>query len=365
MDPAGNWFARGNNDISEHDWVVRNGVVIAERGAPIHVGATEVYSDTAFADLFYLHVGDSLGNFIIGGVSDNPDLFADGILVLNDQTVIARQGDPIDLDNNGTFDDGVFINTFGNEDGFLDDAGNFYFMVTMMDIAGAAAGDAFLTYDLSGILGGGNASPTMMNVAATSPIDENDSTMLTGDIDDIDEDPFSLVVDWGDGSVMTYTYPSGTEAFTETHQYLDDDPTATPTDMYNVTLVLDDGNGGLATGATSVTVNNVSPTASASADATTVTLGTAVNFTGVFSDVGTLDTHTVDWGFGDGNVASGTLTPTHTYTATGDYVVLLSVEDDDLGVGTDSITITVEDMPPTAVSLSSFGDGPTGPGMML
>jgi PKD repeat protein len=365
MASNGDWFVRGNNDVTEQDWVYSNGAVIAERGAPIHAGATELYSDTAFADLFFMHVGDSLGNYVIGGVSDNPDPLADGVLVLNDQVVIARQGDPIDLDNNGTFDDDVFINTFGNDDGFLDDAGNFYFVATMMDAAGAAAGDVFLVYDLSGILGGGNTAPTLTNVAAVSPIDENDSTTLTGDMDDLDEDPLSLVVNWGDGTVMTYTYPSGTTAFTETHQYLDDDPTATPFDIYGVTLALSDDSGNTATAAVDVTVNNVSPTASVTADSTTVEVNTPVNFTGVFTDVGTLDTHTIAWGFGDGNVDSGTLTPSHTFTATGDYMVLLSVEDDDLGVGTASITITVTPDEPTDVSLSSFGDGTNGPGLML
>jgi hypothetical protein len=362
MAPNGDWFVRGNNDVTEHDWVYSNGAVIAERGAPIHAGATELYSDTAFADLFFLHVGDSLGNYIIGGVSDNPDPLADGILVLNDQTVIARQGDPIDLDNNGTFDDGVFINTFGNDDGFLDDAGNFYFVVTMMDAAGAAAGDAFLLYDLSSILGG-NTPPTLMNVAATSPINENDSTTLTGDINDADDDPMELVVNWGDGNVMTYTYPSGTTAFTETHQYLDDDPTATPSDLYGITLILDDGSGSTATGAVDVTVNNVAPVVSAMADNTIVTLGAPINFTGAYSDVGTLDTHTVDWDFGDGNSVSGTLTPTHTYTATGVYVVQLTVTDDDTGVGGAAITVTVGD--PTDVSLSSFGDNSRSTGIFL
>jgi hypothetical protein len=365
MGPGGDWFVRGNNDVTEHDWVYSNGAVIAERGAPIHVGATEVYSDTAFGDLFFLHVSDSFGNFVIGGVSDNPDPLADGVLVLNDQLVIARQGDPIDLDNNGTFDDGVFINTFGNDDGVLDDAGNFYFVVTMMDAAGAAAGDAFLLYDLSGILGGGNTPPTLMNVAATSPINENDSTTLTGDVNDADDDPLSLVVNWGDGTVMTYTYPSGTTAFTETHQYLDDDPTATPSDNYGVTLILDDGGGTPATGAVNVTVNNVAPVVSVSADPISVTLGAPIDFTGVFTDPGTLDTHTLDWDFGDGNGITGTLTPSHTYTQTGVYVVNLTVTDDDTGVGVGTVTVTVNEDGPTDVSLSSFGDRTAGPGMIL
>jgi PKD repeat protein len=160
---------------------------------------------------------------------------------------------------------------------------------------------------------------------------------------------------------MTYTYPSGTTAFTETHQYLDDDPTATPSDLYGITLILDDGSGSTATGAVDVTVNNVAPVVSAMADNTIVTLGAPINFTGAYSDVGTLDTHTVDWDFGDGNSVSGTLTPTHTYTATGVYVVQLTVTDDDTGVGGAAVTVTVGD--PTDVSLSSFGDSAEGPGM--
>ncbi len=364
MAPNGDWFVRGNNDITEQDWVYSNGSVIAERGAPIFAGATEVYSDTNFGDLFFLHVGDSFGNYVIGGVTDNPDPEADGVLVVNNQTVVVRQGDPIDLDNNGVFDDDAFFDTFGNDDAFLDDAGNLYFVATIMDSVFNQYGQGVFVIDLSSILNP-NTPPTIMNIVATSPIDENDSTTLTGDINDADNDPMELVVNWGDGSVITYSYPAGTMAFTETHQYLDDDPTATPTDMYGVTMALDDGSGQPATAAISVTVNNVSPVASVMANPTTVEVNNPVDFTGTFTDVGTLDTHTFNWGFGDGNVASGTLTPSHTYTATGDYLVLLSVEDDDLGVGTAAITVTVTNPPPTDVSLSSFGNNPESQGTML
>lgn len=364
MDPAGNWFVRGNNDVTEHDWVYRNGVVIADKGAPIFTGSTELWDDTLFSDLFFTHIGDSLGNYVIGGVSNNPDPEADGVLVANNTAVVARQGDPLDIDNNGVFDDDAYIDTFGNDDAFLDDAGNLYLVVTVMDSTNTGIGDAFIVLDISSILSP-NTPPTLMNVAATSPIDENEFTTLTGDINDADDDPMEMVVNWGDGTTMTYTYPSGTTAFTETHQYLDDDPTATPSDLYVVTLILDDGGGTPATGAVDVTVNNVAPAVSASADPTTVTLGSPIDFTGVFTDPGTLDTHTIDWDFGDGNGVSGTLTPTHTYTQSGVYVAQLTVTDDDTGVGMASVTVTVNDMPPTDVSLSSFGDSGDGSGMLV
>lgn len=342
MAPNGDWFVRGNNNTTEHDWVYSNGSVIAERGAPIYAGATEVYSDTNFSDLFFLHVGDSFGNYIIGGVTDNPDPLLDGVLVVNNQAVAVRQSDPIDLDNNGMFDDDAYFDTFGNDDAFLDDSGFLYIVATIMDGTNTRIGQGVFSIDLSSILGS-NSPPTLTNMAATSPINENESTTLTGDINDPDDDPLSLAVNWGDGTVMTYTYPSGTTAFTETHQYLDDDPTGTPSDQYSVVLTLDDGSGGMATGAVKLTVNNVAPTVNVSADNMTVTLGVPVNFTGVFTDPGTLDTHTTNWDFGDGNVISGTLTPSHTYTSTGVYVVDLTVTDDDDGTGDDSLVVTVVD----------------------
>jgi PKD repeat protein len=110
-------------------------------------------------------------------------------------------------------------------------------------------------------------------------------------------------------------------------------------------------------------VNNVAPAVNASANPTNVTLGAPVDFTGVFTDPGTLDTHTIDWDFGDGNGITGTLLPSYTYTQSGVYVAQLTVTDDDTGVGMASVTVTVGD--PTDVSLSSFGSNAQGFGMIL
>ncbi|MFZ0546578.1 MAG: PKD domain-containing protein [Candidatus Promineifilaceae bacterium] len=364
MGPNGDWFARGNNDTTEQDWVYSNGSVVAESGAPIYTGATEVYSDTNYSDTFFLHVSDSFGNYVIGGVTDNPDPLLDGVLVLNNEVVVVRQSDPIDLDNNGMFDDDVYFDTFGNDDAFIDDAGNLYIVATVMDNTNTRIGQGVFSIDLSSVLGGGgNTDPTLTNVAATSPIDENDSSTLTGDLNDIDEDPLELVIDWADGTVMTYTYPSGTDAFTETHQYLDDDPTGTASDVYGVSLTLSDGAGGVVTDTADITVNNVAPDVGVTADNSFVTLGAPVSFTGAYTDVGTLDTHTVEWDFGDGVTASGTLTQTHTYTATGSYVVTLTITDDDTGIGMATVDVEVSD--PTDVSLSSFSEGGTGSRLFL
>ncbi|MFX0022090.1 MAG: NosD domain-containing protein [Candidatus Hermodarchaeota archaeon] len=64
-----------------------------------------------------------------------------------------------------------------------------------------------------------------------------------------------------------------------------------------------------------------------------VDVGELVSFYGSISDPGTEDTHTIEWDFGDGNIATGNLMPTHVYASDGVYTVSLTVTDDDGGVG--------------------------------
>lgn len=152
MSPSGSWFVRGNNDVTEQDWVYNNGSVLAYAGGPIYPGATENFTDAEFSDTFFLHVGNGPGDFVIGGVSDGPTN-ANGVLVLNNTLVIARESDPIDLDGNGTFDDDVYFNTFGNDDAYLSDAGIFYLVATMKNITGTVLGQGFFSIDVSGVIG--------------------------------------------------------------------------------------------------------------------------------------------------------------------------------------------------------------------
>ena len=104
-----------------------------------------------------------------------------------------------------------------------------------------------------------NVPPTLSNVAITSAVNENGVATLSGTISDPGTlDSFTLTVNWGDGSApQTYDYAAGTTSFSETHTYLDDDPTGTVSDVYTVGLTLADDDGGSTTGSTSVTVNNV------------------------------------------------------------------------------------------------------------
>ncbi|MBW3621846.1 MAG: phosphatidylinositol-specific phospholipase C domain-containing protein [Armatimonadetes bacterium] len=107
-----------------------------------------------------------------------------------------------------------------------------------------------------------------------------------------------------------------------------------------------------------VTVSNVSPVVQALGDFTTDE-GKPFTLSGTFTDPGS-DTHvlTIDWG--DGTVPTNlALSNTrrfevmHTYvddnpsgTAQDDYTIRITLTDDDGGVGTESSTVTVRDLPP-------------------
>ena len=197
MDPGGNWFARGNNDISEQDWVVRNGAVIATLGDPITTGASEHWDDASFGDCFFLHVGNTAGDYVIGGVTDNADPLLNGVLVLNGTTVICREGDPVDMDGNGLFDDDTYVNTFGNDDAFLSDAGILYVILTVKDPLGTVRGQAFLSIDTQGSAGVTFCDP--MNVNSTGV-----STTLSGSFGSGVESDLNLQVSNGVPSEFGY-----------------------------------------------------------------------------------------------------------------------------------------------------------------
>ena len=139
--------------------------------------------------------------------------------------------------------------------------------------------------------------------------------------------------DFGDGS----THVSGT--LTPSYIYGDNG-------VYTVTLTVTDDDGGVGTGTIDVTILNVAPTVEAGADQV-ADEGNIVSFSGSYFDPGFLDTHTFDWDFGDGNIATGTLTPYHIYGDNGIYTVTLTVTDDDGGVGTDTLEVTVNNVAPT------------------
>ena len=138
------------------------------------------------------------------------------------------------------------------------------------------------------------------------------------------------------GQTVTLTANGGTDYFwntSETTQSITVSPISTTT--YSVVA-----SNGPCTGAVASSVITVLPTPNMiiSASATTVylSLGASVDFSNIGSPA-----ITYNWDFGDGT-SSSSLSPTHVYTATGTYTVVLNGT---LGscTGTDTITIIVLD----------------------
>ena len=147
---AGDWIARGDNDVTDQDWVVYNGAVVARLGDQVPGGFIgEVYDDAAFAQCFFAVEANGAGDYLFGAVTDNPDILRNAVLVHSTVGVIAREGDPVDVDGDGTFDEGVFFAIFGNEDWVLTDEGVVYGVAQVKDASETLLGQVFVTIQVS------------------------------------------------------------------------------------------------------------------------------------------------------------------------------------------------------------------------
>ncbi|MCB2099397.1 MAG: PKD domain-containing protein, partial [Rhodobacterales bacterium] len=121
--------------------------------------------------------------------------------------------------------------------------------------------------------------------------------------------------------------------------------------VYTVSLTVTDDDGSTNTTTHDVTVLNANPVVNAGLDQTTGEGSTVSLDPATFTDAGTADTHTatVDWGDGSGPQAatvnqgagSGSVPGSHVYTDGGVYTVTVTVTDDDGGVGSDTMIVTV------------------------
>ncbi len=120
MESNGDWYAYGPN-ADANDWALRNGVVIGATDAPIHSGATELWDDAPYAQTFFLTIGNNAGSYVVGGTTNNSDGLRNAVLVLNGESVLMRENDPVDLNNDGVFNDGVYVRTFRDDYAFMTD----------------------------------------------------------------------------------------------------------------------------------------------------------------------------------------------------------------------------------------------------
>jgi hypothetical protein len=150
VNSGGDYIFRGGN-VDGMDWVYKNGTVVARTDVPITgtPGETETYDDATFASEFFVSAMNAHGDYVIGGTTSNPDINHNAVLVLNSARVVAREGDPVDLNANGLDDDDTYLSVFNNDDSVLTAGLVYYFFADLRNGAGTLVGQAFMSIDLA------------------------------------------------------------------------------------------------------------------------------------------------------------------------------------------------------------------------
>ncbi len=191
-----------------------------------------------------------------------------------------------------------------------------------------------------------NDPPLVMNDTAVTEVDE--SVMVDVLANDSDPDgnlvPGSVsVISPPANGTATVILATGQVVYTPTQAFM-----GTDTLTYQV---CDDGSPlpslcGSAVVTITVLLFNQPPVVDAGSNQQ-VDEGDLVSFSGTYTDTGNV---TIHWDFGDGSQATGTLTPTHTYSDNGVFVVTLTITDDVGASGSSALTVTVSNVAPSVAA---------------
>jgi len=196
MEPNGDWYSYGSN-ASGDEWAVRNGMVIAATGAEVVAESGLLWTTTTL----FAAAGSQTGNYVVGGSISGADVVTknDTVLVLNGTTIIARENDPIDLNNDNLFDgEDYYIQSFIADRLFVTDSW-VYVVVRLRNADDARCLSSTSNVDRGQALiripiGGGSPLPCCKgDLDGSANVDEGDINEFIGQlVNDVGGDPCPL-----------------------------------------------------------------------------------------------------------------------------------------------------------------------------
>ncbi len=239
------------------------------------------------------------------------------------------------ITDDGCDDPYIYAWDFGDEsysDGTLtpshtySESGTYTVSLTVVDEYGTEYTDMLLVEVTRTVIG--------VNVGEDQTVDEGSTVNFLASITDgSSTDTYQYAWNFGDGD-------NDSGSLSATHVYADNG-------AYTVTItVTDSESSAVGSDSLSVNVNNVAPSVTVDPDFIVYEGDSVELLSTSYTDPGSADTHTADVDWNDGTtdqfpVDDGTVSLSHIYTDYGSYTVTIQVTDDDSGIGTETMEVSV------------------------